>query len=317
MLLTVTPNPALDRTMVIPELRLGLVHRAERVLIMAGGKGMNVARAAHKLGQPLQVCALLGGRTGQQVAALAFEEGLRGRWSWHSGETRTCVLVVDPRGGDATVLNEKGPNVNAHDWRNFVNVVSELAHETTLATISGSLPPNISPADMTDLVTTLSHAGCRAIVDSSGAALGAALEARPFGVKVNSTELGTVLGLPLGNRAEALAALQELRTRGIALGVVSLGADGALALDDTGAYYVRPPACEIVSSVGSGDSLLAGLATSLLRGEPLGEALRLGVACGTADALTIGGGLLDLPEVERIRTATVVEFLPGTGTSDT
>jgi 1-phosphofructokinase family hexose kinase len=312
MLLTITPNPALDRTLVIPNLRLGAVHRAERVLAVAGGKGMNVARAAHKLGQPLRLCALLGGRTGQQVAALAFEEGLKGRWSWHSGETRTCVLVVDPQGGDATVLNEQGPNVSANDWHNFVTTIGSLAAEAvTLATISGSLPPNVPPANMATLVQMLTDAGCRVIVDTSGGALEAALNARPFGLKVNAAELSAALGIAIDSREMALQALQELRSRGIALGVVSLGDAGALALGDAGAYLVRPPRLEIVSTVGSGDSLLAGLVTGLLRGDALDAALCLGVACGTADALTIGGGLLHLPDVERIQAAATIEQIAG------
>ncbi len=308
MLLSITPNPALDRTMVIPDLRLGAVHRAKHVLAVAGGKGINVARAAHKLGQPLCLCALLGGRTGQQVATLAFEEGLKGQWSWHSGETRTCVLVVDPEGSDATVLNEQGPNISPSDWHNFMTTIRGLVTDAvSLVTISGSLPPNVPPANMTTLVQMLTDAGCRVVIDTSGGALEAALHARPFGLKVNRAELSAAVGMAIESREAALHVLRELRSHGIVLGVVSLGAEGALALGDAGAYLAHPPQVAIVSTVGSGDSLLAGLVTGLLRGEALDAALGLGVACGTADALTIGGGLLHLPDVERIRAATTVE----------
>lgn len=310
MLLIITPNPALDRTMVVPNVRLGSVHRAERVLVVAGGKGLNVARAAHTLGQDLRVCAPLGGFTGGYVAHLAAEEGFEGRWSWiAAGETRTCVMVVDPHGSDATVLNEQGPELTAADWQDFVETAHVAALDAGLATISGSLPPGIPPAAIGDLIRTLAAAGCRVIVDTSGAPLQAALETSPYAVKVNRVELAAALGTPIENISQAAQALQELRSRGITLNIVSLGAQGALALGDAGLCLVRPPTVELASSVGSGDSLLAGLATGLLRGYAPGDALRLGVACGTADALTVGGGLIDLAAVEQIQAATSVQWI--------
>jgi 1-phosphofructokinase family hexose kinase len=310
MLLIITPNPALDRTLVIPGMQPGGVHRAERVLVAAGGKGLNVARAARTLGQPLRVCAPLGGLSGQMFAHLAHEEGFAGRWSWYAaGETRTCVLVVDPQADDATALNEPGVPLTADDWQAFVAVALAAADDAALVSISGSIPPGIAPTDYAALLHALAQAGKRAIVDTSGAVLHAALEARPYAVKVNGSELGAALGMPVASVDEAAAALVALRQRGITLPVVSLGAQGALAATAEGICHACPPTTQIVSSVGSGDSLLAGLATGLLRGEPLPEALRLGVACGTADALTVGGGLIVPAEVERIRAAVGVRWL--------
>ncbi len=312
LLLAVTPNPALDRTLVVPGLRLGTVHRAERCLIAAGGKGLNVARAARTLGQPALVCAPLGGVTGQQVARLATEEGFAAQWSWHSaGETRTCVLVIDPHGEDATVINEPGPTLSSSDWQTFVATVSTAAITAHVATISGSLPPGVPAEGIGALIATLQAAGCRVIVDTSGSALVAALTVIPYAIKVNRHELSAALNMPLHNQAHVMAALMELRMRGIALGVVTLGAEGALAINPEGIYYARPPAQAIVSSVGSGDSLLAGLTTGLLREYTLPEALRMGVACGTADALTIGGGLLDMADVDRILAQTTGQWLSG------
>lgn len=311
MFLAITPNPALDRTLVVPDLRLGAVHRAERCLIAAGGKGLNVARAARTLGQPVQVCAPLGGLTGQQVARLATEEGFAAQWSWHSaGETRTCVLVIDPHGEDATVVNEPGPTLSVSDWQTFVATVVTAA-TARIATISGSLPPGVPAEGIGALIAALQAAGCRVIVDTSGPALVAALTVAPYAIKVNRSELRTALNMPLENQTQVMAALMSLRMRGIALGVVTLGAEGALALSTEGIYHARPPALAIVSSVGSGDSLLAGLATGLLREYTLPEALRLGVACGTADALTIGGGLLHMADVDRILAQTTGQWLSG------
>ncbi|MCX7789747.1 MAG: hexose kinase [Chloroflexaceae bacterium] len=308
MLLIITPNPALDRTMVFEGLRLGGVFRTDEVIVAAGGKGLNVARAARALGQPALVCAPLGGLTGDAVAHLAAAEGLSGRWTRHrAGETRTCVLVVDRAASDATALNESGPIFAPADWHAFAGDVLAAASGATLAVVSGSLPRGVEPAALGGLLADLASRGLPVMVDTSGPALEAALATRPWGVKVNGHEAGVALGRPVSDVPAALAALEALRAGGVSLAAISLGAEGCVAADASGAWWARPPRVRIVSSVGSGDSLLAGLVTGLLRGLSLPEALRLGVACGTADALTIGGGRFELREVERLRMAVQVE----------
>lgn len=310
MLLIVTPNPALDRTMVFRGLRLGAVLRTDQLIVAAGGKGLNVARAARTLDQPALVCAPLGGLTGELVARLAAAEGLAAHWTRHSaGETRTCVLLVDPDGGDATALNEVGPPLAPADWAAFAADVRALAPGAAMVIVSGSLPHGVAPERLGELVGELGAQGIAVLVDCSGPPLAAALAAGPWGVKVNGAELGAVLGRPVEDVAGALAALRELHGRGVSLAAVSLGAQGCVASDGAGSWWARPPHAPVVSSVGSGDSLLAGLATGLLRGLPLPEALRLGVACGTADALTIGGGRIEPADLVRLRSATTVAAL--------
>lgn len=307
MLLIITPNPALDRTMVFHGLHLGAVQRTDEVVVAAGGKGFNVARAAQALGQPALVCAPIGGLTGDLVARLAEAEGLPARWTRHgAGETRTCILLVDRAGGDATALNEAGPTLVPADWGAYVAEVLALAPGAALAVICGSLPPGVPPEALGGLVADLGARGIAVLVDSSGPALAAALAAGPWGVKVNGGELGAVLGTQVEDVAGAVAALRELRLRGVSLAAVSLGAQGCVATDGTSNWWARPPREPVVSSVGSGDSLLAGLATGLLRGMPLPGALQLGVACGTADALTIGGGLIRPADLSRLRSAVSV-----------
>ncbi|RRR67585.1 MAG: 1-phosphofructokinase family hexose kinase [Candidatus Viridilinea halotolerans] len=305
MLLIITPNPALDRTMIFDGLRLGTVQRTEQVLVAAGGKGLNVARAARTLGQAALVCAPLGGHTGEQVAHLAAEEGLLGRWtSMHAGETRTCILLVDPQTEDATALNEAGPPLAERDWAAFTADVLDGAASADLCLLTGSLPRGVSASQLGDLLSELSVRGRRVLVDSSGPALAAAVAVRPYGIKVNQHELGNLLGRTLTSPQEAAQALHELQAQGIQLAAVSLGATGCVVAHAGATWHACPPAVCAVSSIGSGDSLLAGLSTGLLRGIPLPDALRLGVACGSADALTIGGGRIALNEVQRLSAAT-------------
>ncbi|EFO80985.1 hypothetical protein OSCT_1148 [Oscillochloris trichoides DG-6] len=305
MLLIITPNPSIDRTMVFTDLHLGSVQRTDEVLVTAGGKGLNVARAALTLGQAALVCAPLGGHSGALLADLAAAEGMQGRWSQHNaGETRTCVLLVNRSGGDATALNEAGPILSGADWASFAGLVVEVAAQASLCLVAGSLPRGVAASQLGMLLHQLHAAGRRVIVDTSGAALQSAIDARPYGIKVNASELGAILGYAIPDVDAAKAAVTQLHSMGIAVAVVSLGAHGAVAADASGVYWVAAPRIAVVSTIGSGDSLLAGLATGLLRGQNLEAALRLGVACGSADALTVGGGRIDLAEVASTGSAT-------------
>jgi 1-phosphofructokinase family hexose kinase len=310
LFLIITPNPALDRTIVVPGVRLGHRYRAEHVLVTAGGKGLNVARAAHTLGQPCTVCAPLGGVTGQYVAHLASEEGLTARWYWHSaGETRTCILLVDPHAHDATPLDEHGPTLHMDDWLAFQDTVLAVAPHASLAAICGSLPPGVPATALADMIASLNKHGCRVLVDTSREPLTVALDAAPYAIKVNRDELGAALNTSIDEVPQAAAALADVRRRGVPLAIVSLGGEGALVASDEGTCLVHPPHINSVSTVGSGDSLTAGVATGLLRGYPLERAMCLGVACGAADALTVGGGLIDHEDVNRLFEDTTVEWL--------
>lgn len=301
MLLIITPNPALDRTLIIPQLQLGAVHRAVEVILAAGGKGLNVARVAQSLALPARVVAPLGGLTGQLVARLATAEGLDCVWTQHSaGETRTCVLLVDPQADDATALNEPGPLLAPTDWEAFAADVLATASAADLVALCGSLPPGVDPAALADLLRRLQQRGARVLVDTSGPALQAAITAAPYAVKVNAAELSAALNRPLADTAQRLVALAELRSHGIELAVVTLGAAGALASGTAGTFHAHPPQVPVVSAIGSGDALLAGLAAALLQGASLPAALRQAVACGTANTLQAGGGRLDPAEVTRL-----------------
>ncbi len=299
--------------MVIPNMQPARRHRAEQVLVAAGGKGLNVARATHTLNLPYRVAAPLGGCTGTCLARLAEAEGLHTLWSWHTaGETRTCILVVDPHASDATPLDEAGPTLTTDDWQAFMELLTPIIPTATIAALCGSLPPGVPTAALLATLQTLKAAGCPVLVDTSRAALQAVLEAPPaalpYAVKVNHAELSAALNIPIDSPDQATAALALLRARGIALAVVTLGAGGALASASEGTFLATPPALDIISTVGSGDSLTAGLITGLQRGEALPEALRLGVACGAADACTVGGGLIIPADVTTIAQSTRVQM---------
>jgi len=303
MLLTVTSNPTIDRTLHVSHMTVGAVHRADDVHLAAGGKGLNISRAARTLEQDVLATGPLAGRAGQIVADLALAEGLAADWYWLSqGETRTCLLI-NHNSGDATVINEQGPMVSDEDWAGFAAYVAALAQQAAAVAFAGSVPLGVRPQALGELACSLVSTNRTVYVDTSGAAL-AALLAQPQGlcIKVNQAELATALGLDLGDHPidRLVEAGQMLLNQGVALVVVTLGSDGAIAIAPSGVWQAKPPSIEVISTVGSGDSLLAGLAITRLEGKAVDESLAFGVACGSANALSDLPGRFERSQVEAL-----------------
>ncbi|HEX6385023.1 MAG TPA: 1-phosphofructokinase family hexose kinase [Anaerolineae bacterium] len=301
MILCVTPNPAVDRTLLVAGLQPGGVHRATRTIVAAGGKGLNVARAVKTLGgQPLAM-GLLGGYSGRLVADLAQAEGIAAHWTPFDGETRTCVIVV-PEVGEVTVINETGPTVTPADWLRLVDDVLAQVAQADAVCLCGSLPPGVPVGAPADLIEAVAAAGKPFWVDSSGQPLGNAILARPTGLKVNSLEAGELLNMVIDGPEAAVAAAHHFLQKGIRTVALTLGRQGAVLVSETGQYHAWPPEVAAVSNVGSGDCFLAGLLTALALGHPPVQALSWAVAAGTANTLSPGGGRFALADFQRILT---------------
>ena len=310
MILVVAANPSIDRSRPVPVLRVGQVHRPTRVFLGAGGKGLNVARAARVLGLGARVTGCLAGHTGALVADLAREEGLDARWHLLPlGETRTCVLLNHDQ-GDSTVLNEPGPHLDPADWLAFHRLVEELAGGVRAVVLAGSVPPSVDPEAYAALCRALVRRVGRVYVDTPGPPL-AALVRNPVGlaIKVNRAELAEALGQPLEEPGRLVAALRALLGAGAAMVGVTLGAQGAVVATADGAWRGTSLAGPLVSSVGSGDSFLAGLVAAEVAGLPLTEGLRLACACGAANAETPLPGRFEADRVAALRAGATVERL--------
>ena len=299
-IICVTPNPALDLTLVVPDFKIGRVMRASQSISAAGGKGVNVARAIRILGGEALNAGFLGGYAGRQVADYADREGMRAEWTWISGETRTCIiLVID----GATVVNEVGPTVTVGDWDRLQATVLHLSDPVQHICFSGSLPPGSPIGAFVDLVHALVKAGKQVWVDTSGETL-AAVVACGAVIKVNSEEAAAILGRKVIDVSSAFDVSQELQRRGAAGVVLTLGGAGAVLVMGNEAWRATPPPLKVVSAVGSGDTFMAGLVTTFADGLPAGEALRKAVAAGTANALSSGGGFFTRGEFDRILAQT-------------
>ena len=308
-IICVTPNTALDRTMVVPDFAIGNISRIEGAIAVPGGKGLNVARAVKILGGNPLTMGLLGGHTGRMVEAMVVEDGYEAEWTKFAGETRTCTIIAN-QDGLSTVINESG-RIKPSDWRALADDICRVAERDEVSTVClcGSLPLG-APADAPyELVTRLNATRARVWVDSSKTRLANAIKAKPFAVKVNREEIAAALRIELTTEGDVIAAARRLIADGISLVVVSLGAEGALLVTQGLLAKGTPPAIQPVDPIASGDCLHAGLVTALADGKSLAEALRCGVAAGTVNALYAGGAQFGYEHYVEILRDTRIETL--------
>ncbi len=285
MILTVTPNTALDVTYTVDGLAPDGVHRVREVRSRAGGKGINVARVLHALGADVVAIATVGGPTGAAVTAELGAAGVAADWVPIAGETRRTTTVLGDD-GSVTLLNEPGPALSDGEWALLADAVRRHAPEVLVC--SGSLPPGAPPDGYASLL------GGTSILDTSGAALLAGLAAHPAVVKPNAEELREVTGLD-----DPGAAARELVKAGAGAVVVSLGADGLLAVTGSGTWHATPSTALRGNSTGAGDAVVAALALGLSRREPWPDILRRAVALSGAAVLGPLAGDVDLAHYHR------------------
>lgn len=310
MILCVTPNLAIDKTVVLPALRPGAIHRPEQVLAVPGGKGVNVARGLRSLGERAVIAGWVGGFSGVFIEERLRREGFALALMRAEHESRTCLSILDRASGQLTEIYELGEPVPAAKVAELLDWFRAAVREFAVVTISGSLPPGVTPDFLVELLRAAQAAGVPALLDTGGEALRRGLaEGRPRMIKPNAAELGALLGAEPQGPAEAAEAAGELAARHGATVVVSLGADGAVAADATGRLHARTPQVSAISPVGSGDCAVAGLARGLARGLPLAEALADAVAAGAANTLSVGAGQFSSEDYRRIRAQTQVSPL--------
>ena len=304
----VTPNAALDRTLLVPDFAIGHISRIPKAIAVPGGKGLNVLRAVRILGGGALAMGLLGGYTGETVAAMVEADGYPAQWTFFAGETRACTIIA--AGGTSTVINESGQIAPA-DWKALADDIRRVAarDDVYAVCLCGSLPDGAPPDAPANLVASIKGTGVQLWVDSSKTALRNAIAAKPYAIKVNRDEIAEALDVKLESRGDAVALARSLVAEGIQIVVISLGAAGALLIADDLAAQATPPAIQPVDPVASGDCLHAGLVTALAAGADLKEALRRGVAAGTVNALYAGGAQFAYAHFLEILSETRVEII--------
>lgn len=304
MILTVTLNPALDVTYHVDRLRLGETHRVTTVTARAGGKGVNVARVLHALGEPVLACGLAGGSTGQHIDALLRAAGVGVRFTAIEADSRRTVVIAGP--GQTTGLWEPGPGITGTEWSRFL--ADYRSHVTSAHTVvlSGSLPPGVPDNAYAELIAAARSVGVGTVLDADGDALRHGVAAGPDLVKPNVSELAAAVGGVVDDAEQALHAAHALRAAGPAVVVASLGALGMVVATAGRSYRAYSPERVSGNPTGAGDAAVAALARGLIRDDGWPTLLADAVALSAAAVRAPAAGEFCAAIVDRIRAGVVV-----------
>ncbi|MEV5145519.1 1-phosphofructokinase [Streptomyces sp. NPDC052727] len=305
MILTVTPNPSLDRTYEVQALKRGEVIRAETERMDPGGKGVNVSRAVAAAGRRTVAVLPLGGAPGALVADLLHAQGIEVAPVPVVGATRSNIALAEAD-GVLTKINAPGPKLSESEQELLLDTVRSQSRDADWIACCGSLPRGLAPSWYADVVTRAHAGGARIALDTSGRALLEALRARPDVVKPNAEELAEAVARPLTTVGDALKAAEEVRAMGARAVLASLGADGQLLVSDAGAWFGSARVSAVRSNVGAGDASLAGF---LIAGGTGPDALASAVAHGAA-AVQLPGSVMPTPADLNPAAVTVTTDIP-------
>jgi 1-phosphofructokinase/tagatose 6-phosphate kinase len=303
VILTVTLNAAIDRTLAVPNFRLGHRHRAVESRTAAGGKGINVARAIGLLGRPVIATGFVGGPTGNRVAEQLRQEAILTDFTRIAGDTRVNLAVIDPTSGEQTEINERGPAVSPEEVERFVERLDYLARGASICVLAGTLPPGAGDDLYARLVTSLREHGVTVVIDAEGEPMLAGLRAGASVVTPNEREAEELVGQEFADRGDLVHGLSELVQLGAEEAAITRP-DGCVAVIGEGSerrfLEVSTKPLDAVSTVGSGDAFLAGYVAARYEGRELADCLAYGVACGAESTQHFGAGAVDPNRVERL-----------------
>lgn len=308
MILTITPNPTIDRVYFVDEFKMGEIHRPEKVVCSAGGKGLNVARVSHILNEEVLAMGFAGGFNGEYIKAEIEKLGIRTAFTPISGETRICVNISDSQGKSGEIL-EKGPQITQTEKEVFFSEFSKRLSEYDVICISGSLPRGLDESFYAKVIRLCKEAGKRVIADASERVLGKIIDEKPFMIKPNRYELSVLMGKEISSQDDVKEALLFMKNRGIEIPLITLGKDGAMAYIGEKFYKFSSPCVMVKNAVGSGDSSVAGIAVGLSRGMDAIDAIHLGMASGTANTQFEETGFVSRELVEKYYREVTVETL--------
>ena len=312
MIVTVTLNAAIDRTLTVPNFQLGHRHRASQGLTLAGGKGINVARALKRLDVPVVATGLAGGRTGTRIVEELTSEAILNDFVRIADESRTSSAVVDPTAGTYTEINEWGPHVEPEELAMLLEKISYLARGADMVVFAGTLPRGVEDSFYAEAIRDLNRRNVPAVLDSEGPPLRLGVEAEAFLVTPNQREAEGLVGQEFGDDEDYTMALDR---------IADMGARNVLITSDTRSFGLfradrkrtsfraDAPNVEPVSAVGSGDVLLAAFLAARLAEKPLEEALRAAVAAGAASTLEVGAGRFEPREASKLQSSVDVREL--------
>jgi 1-phosphofructokinase/tagatose 6-phosphate kinase len=303
MIITVTLNAAIDKSLAVPNFRLGRRHRTVDQRTMAGGKGVNIARTLKALGQPVIATGFAGGATGTHIVEQLTEESILNDFVRIREESRTNTSVLDPTTGEQTEINERGPAVTEREVELFRDKLVYLARGAAIVVFAGSLPRAVSPDLYASLIHDLERLELTTVIDTDGEPLRQAVRAEPDVVSPNVLEAEELVGHEFASEEDRTHAVREIAALGAREAIMTLPdgcfaqvlVDGQLRLK-----RARIEPREPIAKRGSGDAFLAGYLAARYEGRPVDHCLRFGVACGAESTTRPGIGLIDPREARRL-----------------
>jgi 1-phosphofructokinase family hexose kinase len=319
VILTVTLNAAIDKTLSVPSFRVGRRHRTVAQQAMAGGKGINVARALKCLGRPVIATGLAGGATGTRIVEELTAESILNDFVRIGEESRTNTSVLDPTTGEQTEINERGPRVSEAEIETFRDKLLYLARGAAIVVFAGSLPRGVEPSIYAELVRELAKLGLTTVVDADGEPLRQAVKAAPNVLSPNVSEAEELVGHEWADEEELAEGAREIVKMGAREAIITRP-DGCIAslLVDGSPTLLRAQIAERepVAPAGSGDAFVAGYVAARYEGARAEDCLRLAVAAGADSTARMGAGVLELREVERLAAEVEVKTLQDASARD-
>ena len=309
MITCISLNPSIDRTLVVEGFAPGQLNRVVSSSDVAAGKGINVALTVSALGLDAECVGFMYQDSGRLFEKRLMVNSTAYDFIWCEGEARTNIKVFDRAAGLVTELNESGRTVDAEKLAQMTKLVSRHADNSDYMILSGSMPPGCPDDYYRTLIKAVEGLGCRCVLDADGARLKYGLQAQPFMIKPNRYELETMTGRALESREAIRDAAMHYIDMGVEVVAVSLGEDGAMVLRGDEALYAPKINIEVKSTVGAGDSMVAGMVAGFMADRDLEETFRMGMACATARCMTEGyhiidktvyRALMDMVRIERI-----------------
>ena len=309
MIATVTLNPSLDRTVTVEELVMDEANRWTSLRRDPGGKGINVSRVIHELGGETVAYGFIGGIDGETLKHLLQQQAVPFDFTQIKGEIRSNFIIADLATYHQTRIDAPGPHIMRHELQKLVQKVKHISPKPDFLVFAGSVPPAV-PADIyRQLIEAAKNNGIKTVLDSDNKWLKEGIKAKPNVIKPNVHEAEELLGKHLRSEAAIVKALKALVDRGIEVAVISRGKDGLIAANGEMVLKAIPPQVEVRSTVGAGDSTIAGLVLKLNEGLGIDEACRWAVAAGTAAALTPGTELCRREDVVKLLSKVKIKRL--------
>lgn len=300
MIATVTLNPSLDRTVTVEELVLDETNRWTNLRRDPGGKGINVSRVVHELGGKTIAYGFIGGIDGETLKHLLRQQGVRFDFTSINGEIRSNFIITDLKTRRQTRIDAPGPQISKSHLKKLTAKISRIKPKPDFLVLAGSVPPGVPDDIYRQLIDEAKKNGIKTVLDSDNKWLTEGIKALPNVIKPNVHEAGELLGRQLRDEAAIIKAVKTLVKRGIEVAVISRGKDGLIVASEETLIKVIPPRVEVRSTVGAGDSTIAGLVLKLSQGARIEEAARWAAAAGTSATLTPGTELCRQQDVEKL-----------------